>query len=110
MLKEPKHNVEFDSELWGNQSLWIDENGHVDGSMHVFGFVDGYDVTIGVFSYDYDRHGETRTNHVPQVVVSTTDGSIVAEPHAHDSNNPVQAIKNARDAAEHVIENPDEFV
>jgi len=95
---------------WYDNTLRVDDNGHVVGQAWYGSFADGHDVTISVTSYDYDRYGETKTNHVPHVVVTDKNGNIVAEPHAHDSSLPKKAIKEAKQTGKYVIENPEQFI
>jgi len=103
--------VQSDSDIeWSDDTLEINDDGHVEGSAFVGNFIDGYDVSISVTSYDYERNGETRTNHVPHVVVTTTEGKIIVEPTAQDSRNAQKAIENARGCAEYVIKYPSEFI
>jgi hypothetical protein len=64
---------------------------------------DGYSVQASVTSYEYERNGETKLNHVPNVVVTDETGRIVSEPHAHDSTNPEKAIENARETVRTVF-------
>lgn len=101
---------QFDSDVWAYNGLSITDRGYVEGSAYTHTFKDGCDVSIGVFSYEYDRDGEHKINHVPNVVVTDRDGRIIAEPHANDSSEPRTAIENARDAAEYVVEHSDEYV
>lgn len=100
-----KQETQFDSD-----TLTINVNGHVEGQAVAFQPVPGYDVSVSVTSYDYERNGETKTNHVPHVTLSTIDGNIVAEPHAHDSHIPAEAIKEGKQTARYVIENIGQFV
>jgi len=94
---------------WDENTLEVNHDGHVEG--HAFRAInDEYDVTASVISYEYFRNGEEHINHVPHVVVSTRDGSVVAEPHAHDSRHAGVAIGNAKDMAGYVFENPEEFI
>lgn len=102
--------TENNNNIWEYDNLSVNEDGEVVGSAYTFTFGDGYNVQIGVFSYVYERNEEFHTNHVPNVVVSDSTGSIVAEPHARDSENPETAIENAKSAAEYVYENPEEYV
>jgi len=87
-------------EWWSPNTIWIDSNGHVDGQAVIFDSENNIDVTASVYSYDYNRGGESRTNHVPHIVVSDMDGSIQHEPDAYDSRNPQTAIKRAIQTAE----------
>lgn len=97
-------------DIWQEDNIEINEDGEVEGSAYTHHFKDGHDVQIGVFSYTYQRNGETHMNHVPSVVVTDSTGSIVAEPHAHDTENPRGAIRNARQSAEYVYKHPEEFI
>jgi len=91
-------------ELWTNSGMAIDEHGHVEGTVHIFHSEHGIDVTVGVTSYEYERGGETNTNHVPHIVVSDPDGTIRQEPYARDSHDPHTAIKRAIQTAEWAYE------
>lgn len=73
-------------------------------------FKDGYDVHAAVTSYTYERDGEQRHNHVPLVLITDETGTILAEPHTHDSHDPEKAIENAKGTAEYVFKNLSEFV
>lgn len=95
---------------WYDDTLRVNDNGHVEGQAWHGSFADGHDVTISVTSYNYARHGETKTNHVPHVVVTDKNGSIVAEPHAHDSSLPKKAIKDGKQTGKYVVENPEQFI
>jgi len=95
---------------WYDDTLSVADNDHVEGSAFYGSFADGYDVVISVTSYDYERNGETKTNHVPHVVVSDSSGSIVSEPHTRDSHDPQTAINNAKQAGRYVVENPMKFI
>lgn len=86
--------------LWCGNTFSIDENGHVEGTAHIFDSENGFDITAYVRSYDYERHGNPHTNHVPMVVVTKPDGTIIGEPEAYDSNNPRTAIERAIGTAE----------
>ena len=94
---------------WNDDTLEVNYDGHVEGQAWTT-INDEYDVSASVTSYEYQRNGETRINHVPHVVVSSHNGSIVAEPHAHDSEHAGVAIGNAKETAAYVIENPEEFI
>jgi hypothetical protein len=91
-------------ELWSSTTIGLDENGHVNSSIHIFDSENGIDVTATVCSYDYERHGERRENHVPRVVVTDPDGTIRQEPHAHDSRDVRKAIERAIQTAEWAYE------
>lgn len=95
---------------WNEDTLTVDEHGHVDGQAWYGLFGDGYDVFASVTSYDYERGGQTRTNHVPHVVVTDNRGSVIAEPHVHDTQFPEKAIKAAKDVARGVVANPEQFI
>ncbi len=90
----------MNSEIWDHDSISI-ENGYVEGYAFA-GRVDGeHDVTVSVTSYEYDGD---KMNHVPHIVIDEADtGSIVAEPHAHDSQDPERAIDNAKSAGEYIV-------
>lgn len=96
-------------------TLKVEENGHVSGQVFV-GRVntdhEEYDVVGSVTSYDYENStGEkVLTNHVPYIVVSKINGSIIAEPEAHDSHNPERAIENTKSCAKYVAENIEEYI
>lgn len=97
------------SEYANNPEWWSDNtfeivNGHVEGCTYILDSERDTDVTASVTSYDYDRNGEVRTNHVPHIVVSDNSGSIQKEPHANDSENPRTAIENAIQTAEWAYE------
>jgi len=100
-----KQELQFDID-----TLEVNSNGHIEGQAVAFNFVPGYDVSVSVTSYDFQCRGETKTNHVPHVVVSTDTGNIVAEPHTHDSHLPEKAIEDGKQTARYVAENPDEFL
>lgn len=104
-MTENNEEIEFNSD-----SLEIDDEGYVVGSACIFNFIEGYDVSASVTSYEYERNGETKMNHVPHIVVSKRNGSIVSEPHAHDSENPEKAIERAKGTAKYVAQHPDDFV
>jgi len=98
---------------WNDDTLQVNANGNVEGMAWFGSFtVDGeqYDVIASVTSYDFEQYGETETNHVPHVVVTTIDGSIVAEPHCHNSRHPEKAIQNAKGTAEYVVQHLEQFV
>jgi len=103
-------NTMTENNIWEYDNLHINKNNEVEGSAYTFTFAGGYDVQIGVFSYTYERNGEFKMNHVPNVVVTDSNGSIVSEPHANDSTHPEKAIKNARLTAQEVYENPQNFI
>jgi len=96
--------------IWEYDNLTVNENNEVVGSAYTFGFNDGHDIQVGVFSYTYERNGEFHKNHVPNVVVSDKEGNIVAEAQAYDSEDPQKAIENAKSMAEYVYANPKEFI
>jgi len=98
-----------DSDILEYNSLSV-ENREVSGSALTHTFEGGYRIQITVISYDYERTGETRQNHVPNVVVTDRTGSIVTEVHANDSNSPIEAVENAVSTAEYVLENADTFL
>lgn len=99
-----------ETSIWLYDNLEIDDDGYVTGSAYTRQFLGEYDVVVGVTSYEYERHGETRMNHVPHVVVTDSEGTIVREPQAYDSENPGRAISNAKGLAEFVLENPQDFI
>lgn len=96
--------------IWLHDSLEINERGEVAGAAYTREFEGGYDVVVGISSYEYEIHGETKMNHVPNVVVNDPDGNIVAEPHAHDSHDPHKAIERAKNTAESVYHNPEQYI
>jgi len=87
-------------EWWCDNVFTINADGHVEGVAYIFDSENSIDVTAAVNSYNYERGGETRTNHIPHIVVSDPDGSIQKEPHAHDSKHPRTALKRAIQTAE----------
>lgn len=99
-----------ENEIWAYENLEIDEDGHVREVAYTHPFKDGYDVQVAVTSYDFEKHGETKTNHVPNVVLTDEDGSIVAEPHARDSYSAEKAIENGKRTAEYVFKHPEQFI
>jgi len=88
-------------------SLEVQDDGHVTGSAYVVR-EDGYSVDIGVTSYEYNDEGDL--NHVPGAVVSDENGVILAEPHAHDTDNPEKAIERARNTGQNAFENLDDYI
>jgi hypothetical protein len=101
---EPE-NVEL-----SDNTLRINEHGQVSGHAIVFGFIEGYDVSASVHSYELGDRYDSEMNHVPIVTVSKANGSVVSEPHAHDSHNATTAIENALETLEYVVNNPEYFV
>lgn len=95
--------------IWAHDSLDVDDEGYVTGAAYTYTFGDGFDVQVGVTSYEYERGGETKMNHVPNVVVTDKDGSIVREPHAWDSEHPNRAIENGKGVAEDVFKRPGQY-
>ncbi|TKX58928.1 hypothetical protein EXE44_05115 [Halorubrum sp. SS7] len=89
--------------------IWINDDGHVEGSAYVFDSENGYDVSGVVHSYDYEQHGEQRTNHVPRAVLTRPDGTILKEVSDHDSRHPEKAIERAANSAEWLYENAEQF-
>ena len=106
---ETDAGIAFDTDVWAHADFEIDANGHVDGSAYTHEFANGHDVVIGVTSYDYERAGETRTNHIPNAVTTDADGTIVHEGEPNDSENPQTAIENAKGSAEFIFENAEQF-
>lgn len=98
-----------DDEILLHDSLETDDEGFVTGSAYTRQR-DGYDVQAAVFSYEYERNGETRMNHVPNVVLTDEDGKIVAEPHARDWENPSKAMDAARSTAVYTFRHLGEYV
>lgn len=90
-------------------TLEVGDDGRVEGNAHT-AEKDGYTITATVTSYTYTRDGEVRMNNVPNVVISDAEGSIVSEPHARDSENPRQAIKNAEGMMKEAYKNLGEYV
>lgn len=99
-----------ENDIWEYDNLEIDEKGFVTGSAYTREFLGEYDILVAVFSYEYERQGETKMNHVPHVVITERDGNIVSEPEARDSENPEVAIENAKGLAEYIFEYPEDFV
>jgi len=99
-----------DSDVWQFSDLRVLGDGIVRGTAYTHQFRDGYDVRVAVTSYEYEQNGKTRMNHVPNVVVSDGDGSIIVEPHARDTSDPREAITNAKQTAERVFHYPDQFI
>lgn len=95
---------------WNDDTLEVNDDGHVEGQAWYGSFADGHDVFVSVHSYDYEKYGRTKTNHVPLVTVTDSDGNIVSEPHTHDSHNPERAIEDGKMTAIYVVENPSEFI
>jgi len=98
-----------DDDVWRMDTL-RGEDSKAKGSAYTHEFHHGHTVAASVTSYRYSRGGETRMNHVPHVVVSGPDGSIVAEPEARDESDPVRAIENAKSLARDVYENPSNYL
>lgn len=99
------NEIQFDSD-----SLKIGDNQKVRGTVLIGNVGGGYDIIGSVFSYEYERRGTTKMNHVPNVVITDKSGSIIREPSARDSENPVTAISNTKETVKHVAENIEEFV
>jgi hypothetical protein len=97
------------TEIWEYDNLELNDDGHFQGAAYTSEKA-GHDVQIGITSCDYESGGETRTNHVPNIVVTDADGSIVAEPHARDSEDPEKALKHAKQTAEGVYENIERYI
>jgi hypothetical protein len=97
-------------DTWAYDSLGIDDEGYVTGSAYTRDFCGGYDVTIGVSSYEYKSKDGVKMNHVPSVTIVNSDGAIVNEVHAHDSLHAEKAIENARQTAEMILDYPEQFL
>ena len=97
------------SDVWKHSDLILNDNGYVSGVAYTKE-QNGYSIEISVFTYEYEQNGETKMNHVPNIILSNKNGSITAEPHAHDSQNAEKAIQNAINTGEYVIENLNQFV
>jgi len=98
---------------WNDDTLHVNDDGMTEGQAWCGSYEhDGteYDITVSVTSYEFEQYGETKTNHVPHVTVTTKDGSIVAEPHVHDSRHPEKAIDNGKETAEYVAQRLEQFV
>lgn len=91
-------------------SMEVDDRGFVIGSGYVRSEDCEYAVDFGVFSYEYERKGETRINHVPSIHVVDERGVIHAEPHANDSHDPETAMENARSTAKYTFENIEDYI
>ena len=98
---------------WNDDTLHVNKDGMTEGQAWCGSYEhegQQYDVSASVTSYTFEQYGEQRTNHVPHVVVTTIEGSIVAEPHCHDSRHPEKAIQNAKGTAEYVVQHLEQFV
>lgn len=96
-------------DVFRHDDLRVNDDGFVEGTAYTHD-KDGYDVVVGVTSYEYERDGETKMNHVPNVVVNDPDGSIVAEPHSHDSSSAEIAIENAKSTGKWAFRNMEQYM
>lgn len=101
---------EDNNDMIVHDGMEVDDRGFVIGSGYVRSEDCEYGVDFGVFSYEYERNGETRINHVPSVHVVDERGVILAEPHAHDSESAEKAMDNARGTAKYAFENIEDFI
>jgi len=89
--------------------LVVRDDGFVEG-MTVISINDEYDVVARVNSYTYERNGEKRINHVPQVNI-TKGGAIVYESEMdRDTENGNEAIKSAYKTAKYCKDNYKELI
>jgi len=100
-------NTDVDSDVL-TDGIWVNDNGHVEGSVYVCDSANGYDVVGVVDSYDYDDHGGTKTNHVPRAVLTKPD-HIIKEITDHDTEHAHEAIERAANSAEWLYENAEDF-
>ena len=103
-------NPEYDPTVWQSMDLEIKPDGHVAGQALSEPLPSGHVVTASVVSYEYERNGMARINHVPQVALTDETGAIVGEPMAHDARNAETAVENALQAGEYAAENPEQFL
>lgn len=96
--------------VWDYDDLHVNDEGMVEGTAISREFAGGYTVQASVSSYEYEKGGETRKNHVPHITVQDENGSIVSEPSAWDSISPKKAIEAAKGTGEYVVEYPDDFI
>lgn len=97
-----------DQDIIEHDTLRVGEDGYATGS--VFAREKAGKMVQGtVSSYEYQSRGETKMNHVPHIIVTDTEGKILAEPTARDSENAERAIKNVKGAVKHVYEHLSEF-
>lgn len=99
----------MDGSIWRYSSLRVNDDGYVEGSAYTREKA-GHDVQVAVTSYEFERRGETMMNHVPNVTVTTKTGSIVAEPHAWDSQDAEAAMENAVKTAEDVFKDIQQYI
>lgn len=100
---------EFMSNINEENKLIVKDDGFVEG-MTVIPINDEYDIVVSVNSYEYERNGEKRINHVPQVNI-TKDGAIVYESEMdRDTKNGNEAIKFAYQTAKYCKENYEELI
>jgi hypothetical protein len=102
--------TENDDNIWEYDNIRINDEGKVVGSAYTFSFRGGFDIQIVVSSYTYERNGEFKMNHVPNVVLTDPLGSIVSEPYTHDSHSAKKAIESARETARDVYEHPERYI
>lgn len=93
--------IQKDGDFWRHDSLSVDEDGLVTGE--AMRWEEG-EVTIRatVSSYYYDD-GD-RVNHIPIVVVTDSDGSIMSEVTARDGSSAKTAMKRCRRTAKNVFD------
>lgn len=99
-----------ENDIWEYDNLEIDEKGFVTGIAYTREFLEDYQVHASVASYEYERRGKTKMNHVPQVTITDSSGKIMSEPEVRDSGNAEAAIENAKGLAEYIFEYPEDFV
>jgi len=87
-------------------------NGKVEGTIYTDTFEHEektLQVAASVTSYDYEQSGETKTNHVPHVVVTDNRGHILREPEVRDTHNAKKSITLAKGYAEDIYKNDDRY-
>lgn len=101
--------IELDDDIWAFNDLCINDDGFVEGTAYTKE-KDGYDIRIAVESYEYERHGETRMNHVPVGNITNEKGIIVHDLEPNDDQNAERAIENAVGSAEYAYKHLGQFI
>lgn len=96
--------------VWDYDDLHVNDEGMVEGAAISKEFAGGHTLQASVTSYEYEKNGETHVNHVPHLVVQDENGSIVSEPHVHDTASAEGAIARAKGAGKSVVVHPEGFI
>lgn len=113
MSEEDQQPIDVDTDILDTNSLSIEDTGEVSGSAITEEFGGEYRAQIIITSDRDDPNTGPlleQMTYAPNVIVTDANGRRVYQPNPPEISNPKEAIEQAVETAEEIVNNPDEHL